>query len=223
MRLLLLIFFMITSMSSYVFANEDGTYVNNDGYFKSRGFVGIYGTYTDYNKDYLEDNKISGGGFAYVNVVNTIYGNAMIGIGSVYEYTKLKKSTYTGLVDNTAIQLNIAYKTSSKMVNAWGGVGFTLNFYDVLFTSYKNGAMNLDVRKHQYEMLAGLDLFVGAEYLLTKNGLVGIFMEARYSFNENFVINTTLDETNADGTSIVLKEAISPFNLKIALGISLNF
>ncbi len=223
MRLLLLIFFIIASMSSYVFANEDGTYVNNDGYFKSRGFVGIYGTYTDYNKDYFADNKISGGGFAYVNIVNTIYGNAMIGIGSVYEYTTVKNSTYTGLVDNTAIQLNIAYKTSSKMVNAWGGVGFTLNFYDVLFKNYKNGAVNLDIGRHQYKMLAGIDLFAGAEYLLTKNGLVGIFMEVRYSFNENFVVNTTLSETNADGTSIILRDILSPFNLKIALGISLNF
>ncbi len=222
MRLLLL-FCMLVSTSSYVFANEDGTYINNDGYFKSRGFVGIYGTYTDYSKDYFGDDKISGGGFAYVNVVNTIYGNAMIGIGSVYEYTTLKNSTYNALVDNAAIQLNLAYKTSSKMINAWGGIGFTLNFYDVLLKSYKNGAVNLDISKHQYAMLGGIDLFLGAEYLLTKNGLVGLFMEARYSFNENFVINTTLDETNADGTSIIIKESVSPFNLKIAIGVSLNF
>jgi len=225
MRYILLLFvplFIVISSSTLLYANEDGSYIDNPGYFKSRVFMGVYGFYPDYYDSDISDSDISGGAFVYVNVINTIYGNAMIGIGSVYEYGNFNRnvsdSNYKANFKNTNIQLNLAYMTSSNMVNAWGGVGFTLNLYDLHFRSYSKESTYIDLNTNQYLTTAGIDVFVGAEYFLTQNKLLSIFAEGRYSFNENLIVHKPIA-----GTNIVISDLINIFHLKISIGLAFHF
>lgn len=226
MRYILLLFVSISifiSSSTLLFANEDGTYIDNPGYFKSRAFIGVYGYYPDYYEGDMSDGDISGGAFVYFNVINTIYGNAMIGIGSLYEYgnfsRNISEDKYTANFRNANFQLNLAYMTSSNMINAWGGVGFTLNLYDLHFRSYTDGASTpIGLDTHQYLTTPGIDVFVGAEYFLTQNKLLSIFLEARYSFNENLIVHKPID-----GTNFIISDLVNTFHLKIAVGLALHF
>ena len=182
--ILFIILFCLSFNLSYADDRLDKPY--NIGYAKRYGMVGIYGHLSDYIKDEW-DNELSpgGGGFIYYNIFNDFWGNVSIGVNADYvggkfvTEKKIKARAYMA-----PLSLNLAYMTSSNIVNAWAGVGFSYNFatFNVKEAYFNNTKYGLDTSITN--QLIGVDAFAGLEYLFTKDGKWGAFFEFRYTYSQ---------------------------------------
>lgn len=184
-KLLLFTLLLLIFSANFSFADDRTGKPYNIGYAKRHGMVGIYGHLSDYIGKEWGDLYPGGGGFIYYNILNDFWGNFSIGINADYvggDFTTAKG--IKGRTHMAPLSFNIAYMTSSTVVNAWAGVGFSYNFatFDLTAGSYNN--IQYGTNERQYSQLMGVDAFAGLEYLFTKDGRWGAFFEFRYTYSQ---------------------------------------
>ncbi len=159
----------------------------NEGYAKKYGMVGLYGHLSSYITG-AWDNELApgGGGFIYYNLLNNFWGNLSLGVNADYVGGKFKTkdNKIAGRVHMAPLSLNLAYMTSSKVINLWAGIGFSYNFasFDIDSVTHNNREHSINVSQNSH--LIGVDAFAGIEYLFTKDGSWGAFFEFRYTYSQ---------------------------------------
>lgn len=212
----LILLLSFTANLSYADDRTDKPY--NIGYAKRYGMVGLYGHLSDYIKDDWGDLFPGGGGFIYYNILNDFWGNFSIGFNADYvggDFTTSKG--IKGKAHMAPLSLNVAYMTSSNVVNAWAGVGFSYNFatFDISGGTYNNTAYGAQGK--QYAQLIGVDAFAGLEYLFTKDGRWGAFFEFRYTYSQVPEINLNISGIGA------VSDKLDTQRFKYTVGFSYHF
>ena len=213
---LFILLFLFTANFSYADDRTDKPY--NIGYAKRYGMVGLYGHLSDYIGKEWGDLSPGGGAFAYYNIFNKFWGNVSIGISADYvggEFTT--KNGIKGKTHMAPLALNLAYMTSSNVVNAWAGVGFSYNFatFDITGGTYNNTVYG--AQGSQSAQLIGVDAFAGLEYLFTKDGRWGAFFEFRYTYSQVPNINLNISGIGA------VSDKLDTQRFKYTVGFSYHF
>lgn len=218
MKKILLALIILSFTFSFVYADDRLNKPYNYGYAKRHGMVAITGNLTDRVSNAWGDLAPGGGGFVYYNILNDFWGNFSIGISADYiggDFTT-KNQQIKGRAHMAPVALNLAYMTSSKMVNAWIGIGVSYNFATFNISGGTNNGVNY-ADFTQNSQLIGFDAFAGAEYLFTKDGRWGAFFEFRYTYSQNPSFN--LDLTGVG----VVSDSLDMQQLKYTIGFSYHF
>lgn len=191
----------------------------NPGYAKRYGMVGLFGHLPDYINDSWTDMAPGGGGFIYYNVLNDFWGNLSLGVSAEYVAGSYKDNNIRGYAHMAPIAFNVAYMTSSDVLNFWIGVGVSYNFvnFDMSGGTYSDGTF-FHKNKYLQDQVVGVDAFAGAEYIFTKNGRWGAFFEFRYTYAEkaNFSLN-------APETAMPFSATIDTQRFRYTVGFSYHF
>ena len=130
MKKILLVIIILSFACSFAFADDRTDKPYNYGYAKRHGMVAITGNLTDRISNAWGDLAPGGGGFVYYNILNDFWGNFSIGFSADYiggEFTT-KKQNIKRKVHMGPISLKFAYIKSSKIDNAWDGIGVSYKF-----------------------------------------------------------------------------------------------
>lgn len=217
-KLLLFTILCLLLTANFSFADDRTDKPYNIGYAKRYGMVGIYGHLTDYIGKQWGDLYPGGGGFIYYNILNDFWGNFSIGINA--DYVGGEFTTSNGIKGRThmaPLSFNIAYMTSSNVVNAWIGAGFSYNFATFDMTGGTYNGVYYGGSQKQYAQLMGVDAFAGLEYLFTKDGRWGAFFEFRYTYSQVPELNYNIAGV---GTSV---DTIDTQRFRYTVGFSYHF
>lgn len=211
----ILLVIMILSFAYSISYADDRNKPYNYGYAKRHGMVAITGNLTDRISSEWGDLAPGGGGFVYYNILNDFWGNFSIGLSADYiggDFTT-KKQSIKGKAHMAPVAFNIAYMTSSNIVNAWIGIGVSYNFATFNISGGTNNGVSYGDFTTSSQLL-GFDAFAGAEYLFTKDGRWGAFFEFRYTYAQNPKFNL-----NVTGVS----DSLDMQQLKYTIGFSYHF
>lgn len=188
-----ILFTLVISMAALSDIYAQDYKLNNYGYAKRNGMVGLYGLLPDYIDSKFTDMAPGGGAFIYYNILNDFWGNLAIGFNAEYVAGSYSKKNYfSGYANMAPISFNVAYMTASDFLNAWIGAGISYNFVSFDLNS---GIINGNFFGKQgtlHDQVLGGDFFAGAEYIFTKNGRWGVFFEFRYTIAEKAQINADI-------------------------------
>lgn len=193
MKKLLITILLLLLTISLAYADDRTGKPYNIGYADRYGMVGLYGHLSDYIGKEWGDMSPGGGGFVYYNILNDFWGNFSIGINADYvggDFTS--KNGIKGKVHMAPLSLNVAYMTSSNVVNAWAGVGFSYNFATLDITGGTYNNVSYGAQGSQSSQLIGVDAFAGLEYIFTQDGRWGAFFEFRYTYSQIPEINLNI-------------------------------
>ncbi len=218
MKKIFLVIIILSLTSSIAYSDDRTGKPYNYGYAKRYGMVAITGNLTDRISDDWGDLAPGGGGFVYYNILNDFWGNFSIGLSADYigGDFKTKHQNIKGKAHMAPVALNIAYMTSSTIVNAWIGVGLSYNFA----TFNLSGGTNNGISYNDYtqnNQLIGVDAFAGVEYLFTKDGRWGAFFEFRYTYSQNPKFNLNLESIGNISDTLDMQQ------LKYTIGFSYHF
>ncbi len=222
-KLLLTLLITITATSSFA-QSENDKYPKSVGYAESIGMVGAYMNLPEFTSSKYSNGQPRGGAMVYFNLFNEIWGNVAFGINAEYRSVEHKHDSngynFDAKLDMLPTSVNVAYMTASDLVNAWAGIGFTYATYSYKVDSgtLTNGATttNYSSQGSDSGSVYGFDAFVGAEYMFTESGNLGIFLEFRYSMLGDVKVSNDIL-----GTSV--NQEIPLDNFRYALGISYHF
>ena len=202
MKKILLVIIILSFACSFAYADDRLNKPYNYGYAKRYGMVAITGNLTDRISNAWGDLAPGGVGFLYYNILSG-------------DFTT-KNQQIKGKAHMAPIALNVAYMTSSNIVNAWIGIGVSYNFATFNISGgINNGVSYGDFT--QNSQLLGFDAFAGVEYLFTKDGRWGAFFEFRYTYAQNPKFN--LDLTGIGSVS----DTLDMQQLKYTIGFSYHF
>ncbi len=219
----LLIILLITAFTTVAYAQSDSEeYPKNVGYKKSLGMVGGYLNLPDFVQDDYKDYSPRGGAMIYFNVLNKIWGNVALGISSEYIGTEFNGYVNGFNVDSDIVVIpttfNVAYMTSSRLINAWAGLGVSYAYfkYDI-----KNGSYNSTTFGKQESVSGstyGVDGFAGVEYMFTDSGNIGLFFEFRYS-----LLDVGRVSQQISGISQTYKHNLTLDRFRYSIGVAYHF
>lgn len=191
----------------------------NPGYAKRYGMVGLYGLLPDYINNSWTDLSPGGGGMIYYNILNDFWGNFSIGVTAEYAGGIYKDSNISGFAHMAPVSFNVAYMTASNVLNFWIGIGVSYNFinFDISGGTYSDGT-TFSKNKYLQDNVLGVDAFVGAEYLFTKNGRWGAFFEFRYTYAEKAEFSL-----NAPEVAMPFSASIDTQRFRYTVGFSYHF
>ena len=218
MKKILLVIIILSFASSISFADDRTGKPYNYGYAKRHGMVAITGNLTDRISNAWGELAPGGGGFVYYNILNDFWGNFSIGLSADYiggDFTT-KKQNIKGKAHMAPVALNLAYMTSSNIVNAWIGVGVSYNFATFNISGGTNNGVSYGDFTQNSQLLA-FDAFAGVEYLFTKDGRWGAFFEFRYTYAQNPKFNLDLTGIGSVSDSLDMQQ------LKYTIGFSYHF
>ena len=214
--ILFILLFLFAANFSYADDRTNKPY--NIGYADRYGMVGLYGHLSDYLGKEWGDLSPGGGGFIYYNIFNKFWGNVSIGVSADYvggDFTT--KNGIKGKAHMAPLALNLAYMTSSNVVNAWIGVGFSYNFATFDITGGTYNSLAYGAQGSQSAQLMGVDAFAGLEYLFTKDGRWGAFFEFRYTYSQVPNINLNISGIGA------VSDKLDTQRFKYTVGFSYHF
>ena len=160
-----------------VFA-EDEKY-DNPGYFETPGWLAIMGSSVDARSAMRRDGDIRPYLTGTYNILQSEYGNLGLTAGLMYwEPSKrvrrgdnsftLNARQYTG-------DIGLSYSTGSKTINYMIGLGYSYSYMDIELESVKYNGMKGAYSDSLTASTGGIYYFIGAEYMITKNGKWGLF------------------------------------------------
>ena len=219
-----ILIFLILLLSVPAFAENDKyadpKLKNNPGYMKSYGMVGLFGFLPNFHSKSFRDGDIGGGAFAYYNLFNDFWGNVAIGLSSNYTSTRAARSNYIANYRITPVTFNIAYMTSSDILNFWAGAGVSYTFLNTEIRSVTSvdGVSYSDLHKKNSTVFLAGDVFVGGEYIFHEEYKLGVFFEFRYTFTEGVKLKVDYGDMNAK-----INDTMTLQRFRYAIGFSYHF
>lgn len=176
-------FFCIFTSSAFDAEKER----DNPGYTESYGLVGVYASQVYRLRSKFSEHSYHGGLMAYLNVINSIYGNFAVGI----DYEKLEPTSnfgqhnssltpadraYTFRINDEPMAFNMLYMTASDVFNVWIGGGVVQNKMRIKIEDKKSGKECGDtITANPW----GTDFVFGMELYLSKKVPVGFFYQVK--------------------------------------------
>jgi hypothetical protein len=173
---------------------------DNPGYFRSPGFVAISAGYVYHGGNTTNEKAIRPHVLGMINLLQSEYGNLALSLGAMYSTPESEYDTGSVRYDISAKQysgeIGLNYLTGSNSVNFWLGGGYSYNYVTADAKSFRNASdVSANYNKSFTDTTGGFFLHVGIEYILTKDGNLGMFFQYRYTDADRaqFDIDTNLD------------------------------
>lgn len=176
-------FFYVVTSSAFDAEKER----DNPGYTESYGLVGTYASQVYRLRSKFTEHNYHGGLMAYLNVINSIYGNLAIGI----DYEKLEPTSnfgqhnssltpsdraYAFRINDEPMAFNMLYMTASDVFNVWIGAGVV---QDKIRIKVRDKVRDKDCDDTISAKPWGTDFVFGMELYLSKKVPVGFFYQVK--------------------------------------------